>query len=102
MITTSNISDGSKIIGQAVSAQYDLNPIQVILAVGSNLELDEKAPIDGGGVVEWTYIGRLESTPFMVETMLTNSMVRDAWDFETYPNPLVFVGDILEEGATSI
>ncbi|WP_158408768.1 hypothetical protein [Fibrella aestuarina] len=74
--------------------QYPLNDEQTLLVFHTPQEPDA---LDGHGQIEWIPLGRLDDQSFIIESMTRNSLIRDGWDFDKYPNPYVAIGNPIEQ-----
>ncbi len=82
--------DGS-VAYRGPAAQYQINERQLIAAIA---EVSETYEPQSTETVNWWSMGRLDDLGFMMQSQLINSLYLDNWDFTTYPNPHVVIGDL--------
>lgn len=93
MLIQAKVTNGEELVGALPCAQYQINDDTLVCVVGTEQEPDGDP--DGEGVVDWKYLGHLEEQNLIFQIQIKNSLLRDNWNFEAYPNPLVILGKTL-------
>lgn len=70
---------------------YDLNEKQQVVIFGMDFDAESIQIENDDPTKDYQRMGKLESLSVIFSAQLTNSLVRDNWDFDKYPNPEVMI-----------